>query len=253
MKGTTIEGSIALVTGANRGIGRAIAERLLERGAARVYAGARDPKTLAELQDRYGERVVPLQLDVTNAKDVAGTVSAVNDLQLLINNAGVAHGQDLTAREIVQQARDEMEVNYFAPLNLLQQLAPILKRNGGGTVVNVSSVGGLTNFPLYPTYSASKAAIHSLTQGARMLLAAQGTYVAGVYPGPVDTDMARAVEMDKATPQDVANAILDGLEAGQEDIFPDPFAEQFGQQYQTSPKASERQFAAMASPAEQLG
>jgi short-subunit dehydrogenase len=208
---------------------------------------------LAELQDRYGERVSPLQLDVTNAEDVAGTVSAVNDLQLLINNAGVVHGQDLTAGEIVQQARNEMEVNYFAPLNLLQQLAPTLKRNGGGTVVNVSSVGGLTNFPLYPTYSASKAAIHSLTQGARMLLAAQGTYVAGVYPGPVDTDMTRAIEMDKATPQDVANAILDGLEAGQEDIFPDPFAKQFGEQYQSSPKASERQFAAMASPAEQLG
>ena len=99
-------------------------------------------------------------------------------------------------------------------------------------------------------YSASKAAIHSLTQGARMLLAARGTSVAGVYPGPVDTDMARGIDLEKATPQDVANAILDGVEAGREDIFPDPFAEHFGQQYQTSPKESERQIAAMVNPAE---
>jgi len=112
-------------------------------------------------------------------------------------------------------------------------------------VVNVASVGGLTNFPLYPTYSASKAAVHSLTQGARMLLDSQGTQVTGVYPGPVDTDMARGIEMDKATPQTVANAILDGVEDGREDIFPDPFAEQFSQQFQSSPKDSEQQIAAM--------
>lgn len=252
MKGTKIEGSVALVTGANRGIGKAIAEGLLERGATKVYAGARDPKSLTSLQDKYGDRVVPLRLDVTNVSEVAEAVSAAGDLQLLFNNAGVAQGQDLISKEIVEQARNEMEVNYFGPLNLLQRFAPTLKKNGGGSVVNVASVGGLTNFPLFPTYSASKAAIHSLTQGARMLLGAQGTRVAGVYPGPVDTDMARGIELDKAKPRDVANAILDGVEEGREDIFPDPFAEQFAQQYQSSPKDSEQQFAAMVVPEEQV-
>jgi len=251
MKKTKIDGSVALVTGANRGIGKALAERLLERGARKVYTGARDPKTMTGLKEKYGDRVVPLRLDVTNVSDVSKAVSAADDLQLLFNNAGLAQGQDLSSEDIVDQARNEMEVNYFGPLNLLQQFAPTLKENGGGSVVNVASVGGLTNFPLYPTYSASKAAIHSLTQGARMLLGAQGTHVAGVYPGPVDTDMARGIEMDKATPQDVANAILDGVEEGREDIFPDPFAEQFGEQYQSSPKESEQQIAAMVTPVEQ--
>ena len=115
----------------------------------------------------------------------------------------------------------------------------------GGAVVNVSSVAGLTNFPRFPTYSASKAAIHSLTQGARALLARRGVTVFGVYPGPVDTDMAREITLEKASPEAVAKAVLDGIEAGTEDIFPDPFAVTFGEQYQASPKEPERQAAAM--------
>jgi NAD(P)-dependent dehydrogenase (short-subunit alcohol dehydrogenase family) len=245
MKGTKIEGSVALVTGANRGIGKAIAERLLERGSTKVYAGARNPDSIANLKEKYGERVVPLRLDVTNVAEIAEAVSKADDLQLLFNNAGVAQGQDLASSKILDQARSEMEVNYFGPLNLLKQFAPTLKKNGGGSVVNVSSVGGLTNFPFYPTYSASKAAIHSLTQGARMLLGAEGIKVSGVYPGPVDTDMARGIDLEKATPQDVADAILNGVEQGEDDIFPDPFAEQFARQYQSSPKASEKQIASM--------
>jgi short-subunit dehydrogenase len=138
-----------------------------------------------------------------------------------------------------------MEVNYFGPLQLLQRLAPMLVRNGGGAVVIIGSTAGLTSLPIIPTYSASKAALHSLTQGARVLLGAQGTSVFGVYPGPVDTDMTRGFEMPKASPRDVAFAILDGIEAGQEDIFPDPFAVDFGRQFASSPKASERQMAAM--------
>jgi short-subunit dehydrogenase len=139
-----------------------------------------------------------------------------------------------------------MEVHYFGPLQLLQRLAPTLARNGGGAVVNIGSLAGLTNIPVLPTYSASKAAQHSLTQAVRSLLGPQGTAVFGVYPGPVDTDMAREVEMRKTLPRDVAFAILDAMEAGQEDIFPDPFAVDFSRQFEASPKTAERQFAAMA-------
>lgn len=189
MKTHKIEGAVALVTGANRGIGRALTAALLTRGVWKVYATARNPGALSALRD---------------------------------------------------------EVNYFGPLPLLQRLAPTLARNGGGAVVNVGSAAGLTSVPFMPTYSASKAALHSLTQSARVLLEAQGTSVFGVYAGPVDTDMTRELALPKATPRDVAFAILNGIEAGMEDIFPDPFAVDFGKQFESSPKASERQFAAMA-------
>jgi NAD(P)-dependent dehydrogenase (short-subunit alcohol dehydrogenase family) len=244
MSGRKIDGSVALVTGANRGIGRALTDALLERGAKKVYATARDVATLDALKQQHLDRVVPLQLDVTNADQVADIAQRAADVELLINNAGVVEAKGLTGGATIEQARREMEVNYFAPLHLLQRFAEGLASRRGA-VVNVSSVAGLTNFPFYPTYSASKAAIHSLTQGARVLLASRGVTVLGVYPGPVDTEMTRELAVDKTSPQDVANAILDGIEAGTEDIFPDPFAAAFGEQFHASPKGSERQVAAM--------
>ena len=212
-----LQGQKALVTGANRGIGRAIAESLLERGVSRLYAGARDPQAVSELKERYGDRVIPLRLDVTDANQVSEAVASAGDVQVLVNNAGVAQVNDFLADDALEQARTEMEVNYFAPLDLIRRFAPVLQRNGGGAIINVASVGGLTNFPPYPTYSASKAAIHSLTQGARILLAAQGIEVYGVYPGPVDTGYAHGEFKTKitnmfpdrrwGTPDDVANLV----------------------------------------------
>jgi NAD(P)-dependent dehydrogenase (short-subunit alcohol dehydrogenase family) len=240
-----IEGSVALVTGANRGIGRAIADALLQRGAARVYATARDPKTLEVLHERYGSRVVPLRLDVTNADQVAEVARQATDVDLLFNNAGAFEPTELTSQAIVDVARREMEVNYFGALRMLQGFGDTLVHRGG-VIVNVGSAAGLTNVPIQPTYSASKAAQHSLTQASRALLAARGVTVHGVYPGPVDTDMVKDLppEFEKTPPEDVANAVLDGIEAGDEDIFPDPFAVAFGAQFYSSPKSAERQMAA---------
>jgi NAD(P)-dependent dehydrogenase (short-subunit alcohol dehydrogenase family) len=244
MGGRKIEGSVALVTGANRGIGRAIVEALLERGAKKVYATARDPQTLQSLAERNGDRVVPLQLDVTRADQVAAVAGEASDVDLLFNNAGVAAATQLNGDSRLEQARHEMELDYFAPLALLQRFGEALARRKGG-VVNISSIAGLTNLPFFPTYSASKAAVHSLTQGSRALLASQGVAVFGVYPGPVDTDMAENLAFDKTSPKEVASVILDGVEAGKEDIFPDAYAVSFGEQFHASPKTSEQQVAAM--------
>lgn len=248
MSSRSIEGAIAFVTGANRGIGRATVTALLNRGAAKVYAAARNPDAVDDLRARFGDRVVPLALDVTDAGQVEAAATN-HDVTLLFNNAGVAAaspGARLDEQDL-DPARTEMDVNYFGTLRLTQRFAPILGKNGGGAVVNVVSVAGLASFPLFWSYSASKAALHSLTQATRLQLASQGTTVFGVYPGPVDTDMAKDVPMDKASPGDVADAILDGVEAGTEDIFPDPVAEAMGTQYENSPKGLETQVAAMVS------
>ena len=243
MNAQRIEGTVALVTGANRGIGRALTEALLARGVKKVYATARNPETLRSLQH---ERLVALQLDVTEPDQIRAASNAASDVNLVFNNAGVVLGKGIADATLLEEARGEMEVNYFGPLQLLRSLAPTLARNGGGAVINIGSLAGLTNLPLAPTYSASKAALHSLTQAARLLLGAQGTAVFGVYSGPVDTDMNRDLEMPKASPRDVAFAILDAIEAGQEDIFPDAYAVELSRQFESSPKASERQFAALA-------
>ena len=236
----TIKGKSALVTGANRGIGRAIAEELLERGAAKVYAGARNLDTLTDLQEKYGERVVPVQLDVTNPEQVQGAAKVAGDVQIIINNAGIAMGAPLLEAAAADVARQEMEVNYFGVMAVTQAFAPILASNGGGAIANVSSVAGLVSMPVFATYSASKAAVHSLTQASRALLADQNILVAGVYPGPIDTDMTKDFPMEKASPQGLAKSVIDGLLAGEEDIFPDPMAQDMAGQLRADPKAVEQ-------------
>lgn len=246
-----IDGTVALVTGAGRGIGRALTEALIAGGAKKVYAAARDPKAVGDLVKKHGAKVVALQLDVTKAADIANAVAKATDVTLLINNAGIAKnfGSPFTDASLIEAGRQEMEVNVFGPLAMTQGLAPVLAKNGGGGVVNVLSVVGLVSFPSIVTYSASKAAANSITQATRSHLRAQGTYVAGVFAGPVDTDMGRNVPMDKASPESVAQAILAGIEAGEEDILPDVVSREMGKAFFADPKALERQVGAPAEEA----
>jgi len=237
--------TVAFVTGANRGIGFALVEALLARGVAKVYAGARNPSSLASLVARSAGRVVAVQIDVTKPAEITAAAAAAPDVTLLINNAGVATGlgASFTDPAIVADGQYEWQVNVQGTLLVTQAFAPILARNGGGALANLASVAGLASFPAFITYSASKAAVHSLTQGTRAHLAAQGTQVSGVYPGPIDTDMAKDLPLEKTSAADTAIAILDGIDAGDEEIFPDAFSRQIGEIYATSPKTVEQNFA----------
>ena len=237
---TNIEGKVALVTGSNRGIGRAIVEALLARGASKVYATARSTDSLQSLVESSGGRVVPVALDVTNPEQVAAAAAQASDAQVVVSNAGYAGQTDLFADDL-SAAKQEFNVNYWGVLNVARAFVPIIEANGGGALVHVASVASLISFPPFPTYSDSKAAVHSLTQALRLIKGPAGIQVVGVYPGPVDTDMAADMEMDKATPQSVAETILNGVEAGKVDIFPDVMSEGFSGPYAAGDKVFEAQ------------
>jgi NAD(P)-dependent dehydrogenase (short-subunit alcohol dehydrogenase family) len=247
-EGQKIEGRVALVTGANRGIGLALVEALLERGARRVYAAARRPEALADLAGLSQGVVVPLKVDITRADEVEQAAARAGDVDLLINNAGVVGHKFAGFDDPVwlEAARQEYEVNVVGPLRVSQAFAPVLARHGGGTIVNLSSVAGLVGMPPVLTYSTTKAALHSLTQSTRQALRGQGTRVVGVYPGPVETDMAADFPFPKVSAASVAHAILDGLEEGLEEIYPDPFAREYGEAYAVNPKGLERRIAEMS-------
>src|SRR3981189_919617 len=208
----TIADKTVLVTGANRGIGQALVEEALRRGAKRVYAGTRQPLAHAD------GRVTPLTLDVTDAAQTEAAVARVESLDILINNAGLALYDDLSDRTALER---HLAVNLFGTYDVTQAFLPLLTCSRGA-IVNVLSVTGLAALPLIPAYSISKAAAFSLSQSLRALLAGRGGRVHAVLPGPVDTDMSRGLDIPKASPESVARAIFDGVENGEEDIFPDP-------------------------------
>jgi NAD(P)-dependent dehydrogenase (short-subunit alcohol dehydrogenase family) len=246
--GLKIEGRVALVTGANRGIGLALVEALLERGARKVYGATRKPEALAELAATSGGTLVPLRLEITDPIEVQRAAAQAGDIDLLINNAAVVGHQFGGFHDPIwlEAASREYETNVLGPLRVSQAFAPVLARQGGGTIVNVSSVAGIVGLPLVLTYSTTKAALHSLTQSTRVMLRSQGTRVVEVYPGPVDTDMASQLTIPKTSPSSVAHAVLDGLEQGLEDIYPDSFAKEYGDAYAVNPKGLEGRIAAMS-------
>jgi NAD(P)-dependent dehydrogenase (short-subunit alcohol dehydrogenase family) len=231
----TIADRAVLVTGANRGIGKALVEEALRRGAKRVYAGTRQP--LAHL-DR---RVTALTLDVTKDEQTQGAVERVESLDILINNAGLGLYDDLSDRAALER---HLAVNLFGTYGVTQAFLPLLTRSRGA-IVNVLSVAALAALPLIPAYSISKAAAFSLSQSLRALLAGRGVSVHAVLAGPVDTDMSRGLEIPKASPESVARAIFDGLEKEEEDIFPDSMSASMAQSWRGgAAKALERQNAA---------
>ena len=236
------KGKVALVSGSNRGIGKAITIELLNRGASKVYAGARNVSSLDELKAQYGDRLIPVQLDITNDASITAAAGKVEGLDILVNNAGVAVGGGLTDENTESSLQANMEVNVFGTIKVVNAFLDQLKKSSQAAIVNVSSIAGLANMAMMGTYSISKAALHSLTQGQRAQLAPANILVSGVYPGPIDTDMAKGFEMEKETPENVAISILDGIAAGVEDIYPDPMSNQVGTFYANNPKAVEQQF-----------
>jgi NAD(P)-dependent dehydrogenase (short-subunit alcohol dehydrogenase family) len=232
-----IENKTVLITGANRGIGRALTEEALRRGVKRVYAGTRQPLAYSD------GRVTPLALDVTNTAQIQGAVENVQVLDILINNAGLALYDDLSDRAALEQS---LAVNLYGPYGVTQAFLPLLTRSQGA-IVNVLSLAGIAAVPFSPAYSISKAAAFSFAQSLRALLAGQGLAVHVVLPGPVDTDMARGLEIAKASPESVARAIFDGVEKGEDEIFPDPVSASIAEGWRNGAvKALQRQFAAFA-------
>ena len=232
---TTADRSV-LVTGANRGIGRALVEEALRRGAKRVYAGTRQPLAHSD------GRVIPLTLDVTNAEQIRAAVDGVESLDILINNAGVALYDDLSDRAALEQ---HLAVNLFGTYGVTQAFLPLLTRSQGA-IVNVLSNSALAALPVVPAYSISKAAAFSLTQSLRALVARHGVRVHAVLAGPVDTDMSRDLDAPKASPGSVARAIFDGVDNGDDEIFPDPMSESLAGSWRSGAvKALERQYASL--------
>ena len=212
-----VQGTVALVTGANRGIGKAIAEELLARGAAKVYAGVRDVGTVTD------PRLIPVQLDVTDADRVAAVAAELDDVQLVVNNAGVGQAA-FPLNASLDVARAQLETNYLSLVSTTQAFAPVLAGNGGGAFVNVLSVVSWVGLPLLATYSASKAAAWSFTNAARIELKQRGTDVVGVHVGFVDTDLTAGLEIDKIPAASVAVSALDALEAGDPEAVVDDFS-----------------------------
>jgi|SRR5215472_2280959 len=228
-----------LVTGANRGTGRALVEEALARGAMRVYAGTRQPLAHPDA------RVTPLMLDVTSPVQIQAAADQVGSLDILINNAGIFLLGDLSDAAAIDR---HLAVNFFGTYAVTQAFLPMLTR-AKGVIVNHVSLAALASIPVAPAYSISKAAAFSLTQSLRMVLAGQGVRVHAVLTGPVDTDMVRDLDIPKTAPQTVARGILDGLEKGEEEIFPDPLSASLADSWHSgAAKALERQNAALVQP-----
>ncbi len=216
----SLSNKVILVSGANRGIGAATVRELLKAGVGKIYAGARNVASLPDFKDA---RVVPLQLDVTSDASVNAAANAATDVDVLVNNAGIMGSGDAISTSYEEFDAD-MQTNYYGTVRVVRAFTPRFISRGSGMIVNMVSIAGLAAIPVAAGYSVSKAALQALTQALRGTLEKLGITVLGIYPGPVDTDLAKNIPLDKVTPEHAAVNIVRGIEQGQAYIFPDPMA-----------------------------
>jgi NAD(P)-dependent dehydrogenase (short-subunit alcohol dehydrogenase family) len=235
-----IKDSVALVTGANRGLGKGFVEALLARGARRVYATARDPRTLEALCRLAPANIIALELDVTDASEVSAAASQAPDVTLLINNGGSAAMSGFLAPATLEGARAEMETNFWGQLAMVRAFAPVLASHGGGAIMQILSIGAMTCFPAVGSYCASKFAANAMCKGLRVELAPQKTHVMSVFSGAIESDMSRNTPGPKISALTHAHNCLAALEDGQEEFYPDFKAQRMRDLYFKDPAAFDR-------------
>ncbi|AFI84552.1 SDR family oxidoreductase [Methylophaga nitratireducenticrescens] len=230
-----ITGKVALVTGANRGIGKTIVEAFIHGGVSKIYLAVRDVASADALLAQYPEQLVVLEVDIAKQETIFAAAKKANDVDLVVNNAGILLMAMPLDEHVVEALQTQMAVNVNGLLYMAQAFAPVLKSNGGGAFVQLNSIASLRAFPAFSSYAASKAAAYSLTQALREQLAEQGTRVMSVHPGPIATDMAKDAGFGDIaeTADTVAKAIIDGLKAGQFHVFPDAMAQEMWVHYQS--------------------
>lgn len=250
MNNFSVNNKIALVTGANRGIGLGFVKILLEQGAKTIYATVRNDEYIDQLVALAPTVIKVIKLDLLNANDIAQLASQVSELDILINNAGIANAALCTQAHSVELTRYEMDTNLYGPMRVTQALLPALQRSPQATVINIASMAAIAHFPNLGPYSLAKAALHSYTQGLRMELSASAGQapainVVGVYPGPIDTRLSAGADMEKPQPEAVASYCFNAIANGEEDVFPDPFSQGMRAQFLEHPKQLETIFASM--------
>ncbi len=233
-----ISNKTILVTGANRGIGKVLVETFIDHGAAKIYTAVRKVESVAPLVEKYGDKIVPIHIDLNDSQSITTAAQTAKDVQMVVNNAGGFQGTTPLDKNAITALQFEMKINVYGLINMAQAFAPVLKANGGGVFVQLNSVVSMKTFSNFATYSASKAASYSITQALRELLSEQGTIVLSVHPGPIATDMGDAAGLTEIAepPTLVADGIIAALKAGEFHVFPDSMAKQIGGAYESFAK-----------------